>query len=103
MAEMMRIDVSSNMRICLKEICIAETVKNYAKRNELVLELAVYAQQLGFNVGIRIDEKEPDWPVVFVELPTGQVSWHIEQYDKEWDGHDTDEKYRRVAEFLGLK
>lgn len=49
-----------------------------------------------------------DWRwIVFVQLPTGQCSWHI--HDSElpwfdhckrsgdaWDGHSTEEKYRRV-------
>lgn len=45
---------------------------------------------------------------VFIDLPTGQVSWHV--HDSElalfdflptsdqrcWDGHSTDEKYERL-------
>jgi hypothetical protein len=59
------------------------------------------------------DPSAPDWPVLFVELPTGQVSWHISPDDvglfrhvrrtmagmpdaPVWDGHTTDEKYARV-------
>lgn len=52
---------------------------------------------------------EDDWRwIVFVDLPTGQVSWHI--HDSElalfdhvpriqgriWDGHTTEEKYDRL-------
>ena len=51
-----------------------------------------------------------DWRwIVFVQLPTGQATWHI--HDSElpmfahlqvvkgnvWDGHTTEEKYRRLA------
>lgn len=50
-----------------------------------------------------------DWHgCVYIDLPTGQVSWHyhdshaplfadLPAYTKPWDGHDTDEKYRRLA------
>lgn len=53
----------------------------------------------------------PDWWIVYAETPRGQVSWHFGKHDSglfefvpyalpdspAWDGHDTDEKYRRVA------
>jgi hypothetical protein len=50
----------------------------------------------------------PDWRVVYVDLPTGQASWHISPADWDlfgfvpqgdagiWDGHTTVEKYKRV-------
>jgi hypothetical protein len=50
---------------------------------------------------------DEDWRnIVFIELPSGQVSWHIHdsevdlvsflpRRDDPWDGHDTAEKYRR--------
>ncbi len=79
----------------------------YTERNMCVALIARMAQALGFNVGIR-EDPENSWPIVFVDLPAGQVSWHIPAdevrmhfpelplYDKPWDGHDTQEKYRRV-------
>jgi hypothetical protein len=59
------------------------------------------------------DPAEPDWPVLFVDLPTGQACWHISPDDMDlfkhvptwdagsisdriWDGHTTDEKYARL-------
>lgn len=53
-----------------------------------------------------------DWKILYVHTPTGQVSWHIASIDWDlfdhvkrsehagndlWDGHDTDEKYRRIG------
>jgi len=47
--------------------------------------------------------------VLFVDLPAGQVSWHLpkeevvgtwSQYDGQWDGHDPDEKRARLERFL---
>ncbi len=52
---------------------------------------------------------ENDWRwIVYIDLPTGQVSWHIHDSEREmfnhlevrennWDGHTTEEKYRRLA------
>lgn len=53
---------------------------------------------------------EDDWRwIVFIELPTGQATWHIHDSElawfdhlprftgKVWDGHTTPEKYERVA------
>jgi hypothetical protein len=49
------------------------------------------------------------WRIVYAETPQGQVSWHIGSRDADlfadfptapvagWDGHSTDEKYRRLA------
>lgn len=57
---------------------------------------------------------DDDWRwIVFVQLPTGQATWHI--HDRElpwfahlkrrtenvWDGHTTEEKYRRLAALGG--
>lgn len=59
------------------------------------------------------DATAPDWAVLFVKLPTGQVSWHVSPADRDlfghvrrtmagmpdapaWDGHSTEEKYARV-------
>lgn len=85
----------------------------YRERAQCVLAFARAAQCMGYVVGFRHD---PDldgaeailWPVLFVDLPTGQVSWHLTVEDRlsaddigiyhgEWDRHDTAEKYRRLA------
>lgn len=50
----------------------------------------------------------PEWHgCVYIELPTGQVSWHfhdeqaylfdhLSPFTGTWDGHDTEEKYQRL-------
>lgn len=53
-----------------------------------------------------------EWKILYVHTPAGQVSWHIAEIDWDlfdhvvksdklaeevWDGHDTDEKYRRIG------
>ncbi len=81
----------------------------YIDRNLAVLVLAKLAQQQGYTVGIKQDPKEPDWPVMMIELPSGQVGWHIpaseligewEPFLGEWDGHNLNEKRQRLTEFI---
>lgn len=56
------------------------------------------------------DPTTPEWPVLYIESPKGQLSWHIHPDDQDvfeglkvptvdnypWDGHSTEEKYLRV-------
>jgi hypothetical protein len=57
---------------------------------------------------------DDDWRwIVFVDLPTGQATWHIHDSElnwfdhlprktgREWDGHTTDEKYARLEALAG--
>lgn len=79
----------------------------YLERNQVVAALAKC-----FPSGVArtvIDGWSTDWHgCVYIDLPSGQVSWHyhdsqdylftgLPPYGKPWDGHDTPEKYRRVA------
>jgi hypothetical protein len=72
---------------------------DYEARYDLVLEAVWTSRRLGYAAGFRIDPTEPEWPVAYIELPTGQVSWHLPQHPKPWDGHDTPEKYRRCRAY----
>jgi len=81
----------------------------YRDRNLLAQLAAVLAQQCGLHVGTGVDAEEPDWPVIYIDLPSGQVSWHVPRgelvarlkpYGQEWDGHPGPEKERRIHEFL---
>lgn len=86
----------------------------YRERNQLVTLLANMALAKGWKAGRRWDRtQEVGWEnVVVIDLPTGQVSWHIglhdgpvcqfetlPTYDGEWDGHTTDEKWERVRAY----
>jgi hypothetical protein len=73
---------------------------NYAWRNELILRAMGEAAAAGFKAGIRIDFAEPTWPTVYIELPTGQISWHLPEHPTEYDGHTTEEKYDRIAKYV---
>jgi len=90
----------------------------YRDRNYAVLLAAKLARFLGLPVTCGVDEKEVNWPVVYIQLPCGQVSWHLSPgmfariarntFPKDkagWDGHTTDEKNTRIRSFLrtGIK
>lgn len=85
----------------------------YVERNKCVALVARMAVALGLEAGLgRHEEEDKSWEddwrnIVFIELPTGQVSWHIHDsdlpmfnwlsgYEGGWDGHTTEEKYERV-------
>lgn len=81
----------------LRDIEMAD--QDYTRRYGLVLRAMFTAHYAGFPAGVKIDPAEPDWPVFYIELPTGQVSWHMPQHGPEWDGHSTEEKYARINAF----
>ena len=79
----------------------------YLERNQLVSLLSKL-----FPSGIKrtaIEGWSDDWHgCVYIDLPTGQASWHyhdsqaylfahLPPYAGEWDGHDTEQKYERIA------
>lgn len=80
----------------------------YAERNLLVAALSkLFPAHLERTT---IEGWDPEWEqCVYIELPTGQVSWHLKVGEEanfahlqwregpSWDGHDTPEKYRRLA------
>lgn len=84
----------------------------YLERNRCVAGMAAMALKLGYRTGIAktaIEGWSEDWHgCVYIDLPTGQVSWHFHDshagmfsflppYPGKWDGHGTEEKYQRVA------
>lgn len=74
---------------------------NYDVRYGLVLKAVSLSHELGLKAGFRIDYANPEWPVAFIELPTGQVSWHMPEHPIPWDGHTTEEKYERCKQLRG--
>lgn len=86
-----------------------DTAGVYRERAALVAHLAaVYPSILVFGA----DPEAPDWPVIYVTTPHGQMSWHLADSDLDlfehvlvvhrseapaWDGHTTAEKYERLA------
>ena len=85
---------------------VLENDKQYDAREILIYQALAYAREAGLKAGFRTDSRNnPDgegyyWPVACIDLPTGQVSWHMPGYDKEWDGHETPEKINHVFRFI---
>lgn len=83
----------------------------YRERNQLVAALS----KVFPSVLAPATDAEPGWStVVMIQLPTGQVSWHIKDSEipeffshlvrdtnATWDGHTTEEKYRRLNALEG--
>lgn len=72
---------------------------SYDLRNALVYVAIATAVNAGYRVGFAPDTEEPGWVVAYIDLPTGQVSWHLPEYPAAWDGHTTVQKYERIAAF----
>lgn len=89
----------------------AETMSVYRERAHLVAFLTT----LYPSVGAYNDPDEPEYMVVYIETPVGQMSWHIHPDDVDlfdgleivpehrWDGHSTEEKYRKLRNFTALR
>jgi hypothetical protein len=88
----------------------AESDCAYEERNRVVALLARL-----YPAGIKktaIEGWDPEWHgCVYVELPTGQCSWHFHDrdahlfeglppYPGEWDGHTATEKYERIEKLV---
>ena len=85
----------------------------YTERNQAVAVLVALAQRLGYPTWFACAD-DPDWPIVFIELPNvGQVSWHIPAAEfsdyfpinaalpnKEglWDSHTNEQKAERLKD-----
>lgn len=84
----------------------------YTERNQVVAALARL-----FPSGVRpapdCDGEAEPWHIVYINLPTGQASWHYPESDAHlfaglppyggaWDGHATEEKYRRLAALANM-
>lgn len=91
-----------------------ERAKNqaYTERDQLVAAISkCFPSHLCRHPDSDI-EWEDDWRwIVCIHLPTGQATWHIheselpwfshlERKSNHWDGHSTEEKYRRLAALL---
>ena len=87
----------------------------YEERNQLALLCADLAHQLDMKVWTKPDKEASasyEWWVVYIQLPTGQVSWHVRDEEEiragvlprdfqlPWDGHSSQVKRERIWEYL---
>jgi len=88
----------------------------YRERNMCVTLIARMATALGYHAGLaQHDPKDKNWDpawktIVYIDLPSGQVSWHIHEseigwfadlrpYPGQWDLHTNEQKYARVLAY----
>ena len=91
----------------------------YSERNKILSMLAHLAIFMGWKAGIGQHPEsdklwDKDWrTILFIEFPTGQGSWHFHDsevhllkglppYNGKWDGHSTEEKYKRLADLTDI-
>lgn len=102
-------------KLALQASVETEGASVYRERAMLAALLARTVLAHGGKAGIRGHEPDPDptwspeyWTVLLIDLPTGQVSWHLHDsdrdlvaglptYDGHWDGHSTELKLERVT------
>jgi hypothetical protein len=82
----------------------------HSERAALVALLAMLYPST-WNYGTQSGD-ETSWPIVYIDLPTGQTSWQINRadwpkftlvrYDAStvWDKHTTPEKYERIDQLV---
>jgi hypothetical protein len=78
---------------------ITDSDTAYDVRYPLVFEAVHVALSAGLRAGIGVDPTAPDWPVVCIELPDGQVSWRMPRHSREFDHHTTADKFDRIARY----
>ena len=95
----------------------------YTDRNLLAMLAVCMAWELGWPAGVWLHREEPEWPVLYIELPAGQISYHVPEHeaavrnwiayrpgenvltrlprqDSPWDGHSTEMKRDRIIEYI---
>lgn len=89
----------------------AEKDAVYTERNKLIAALSkVFPSWLETHPAEDKEWAEHYRTIVFIDAPTGQMCWHINDSEVElfshlemsgangsWDGHTTEEKYERLA------
>ena len=100
---MKRLRASNNQeefKKLLHKISLMDEKSNLDLRFKLIIQLMNLAIGLNYPVGMGTDNKNPGVSVAYIELPTGQISWHMPNDNNIWDGHSTEEKDKRIEEFL---
>jgi len=87
----------------------------YRERAHLIAHLATVHPAV---IVLGSDPELPEWPVIYVDSPEGQLSWHLSGDDMDlfrhvrittgehaptWDGHTTEEKYERLSALVASR
>ncbi len=87
------------------------TLDAYSEERAILIKALVALAQPAYEVGYAFDKDAPQDTsfTVFIDLPTGQVSFHIrekwvqpyfedlEPYPHKWDNHTREERNQRLA------
>lgn len=91
--------IETKLKETLTAIAVEDAVRGYPRRFPLVLHALDLASALHLRCGLGWDDKPTAVvgyrAVAYIELPTGQVSWHMPEFPAEWDGHSDEVKEER--------
>ena len=83
----------------LRGIEQAERVEEYIIRDHQIYQALGVGARLGYPVGVGLDLAWSGGPVIYLTLPTGEVSWGVLPFRAAGDGHDTPTKYARCRAY----
>jgi len=82
----------------------------YFDRNQILKAFCLMVKNKGLKIGWQDDPKDMYFVIMFIDLPTGQISYHIPRweidlskwprYAGQWDGHSTEQKRVRLNEYI---
>lgn len=87
-----------------------ERERAYNRRNDLVKHAVSIAIRAGYHAGYAVHtplkdivsgEWDIEWCVIaHIEIPTGQIRWHLDGRGIKYDGHTDAVKWDRIHDFL---
>lgn len=90
-----------DLEFMLAETCV-EIFENYTKydyREKLVLKALSLAKDLGITSGFRHDDEQVHYPVVVIQLPFGEVSFHMPPVSIPFDGSKQEDQKLRADKY----
>jgi hypothetical protein len=89
-----------NLAIMLAGVVREQAKGDFGARNQLIYSALACAAMDGADCGIRFNEDDHEWPVVYIVLPTGQVAWTVQQFVPKADNHTKEENLERIQKFV---
>jgi hypothetical protein len=73
---------------------------DYGARNQMIYAALACAALDGADCGVRFNQDDHEWPIVYIVLPTGQVSWTVQQFLPPASPHTIDENNAAIQKFV---
>lgn len=89
-----------NLATMLAGVLRSQESGDYGARNQLVYSALACAAMDGCECGIRFNEDDHEWPIIYIVLPSGEVSWTVQQFAPKADGHTKEENSARIRKFV---